>query len=121
MRLRLPPTTPRSPSPCAAWQAQNGVRPQCLSFTRVPHQMADQLDEAGHNPEDQKWKIEPVRAECLVQQIADRIANERGGRQEECQGGVLAYQHAPRFLRHESSVLVSTLDNPRDQLATTAL
>src|SRR5689334_1431991 len=58
-------------------------------ITRVPHQLPYELDEAGYDAQDQERDVKPVRAERLVQQPTDRVADKGGDRQHERERSIL--------------------------------
>ncbi len=59
-------------------------------FAGVAQEPADQLDEAGGDAQEEKNQIKEVRAEALVQQIADGVADKGRGGQEKGERGVFA-------------------------------
>src|SRR4051812_49055926 len=67
----------------------------------VPHQLADELDEAGDDAEEEAGDIDPVRVKGFVERIPDDVAEEGGDGEHEGEGGILADEHGPGFFgRH---------------------
>ena len=66
----------------------------------IPQDVPDELYESGNGPDHEENHIEEVCAESFVEEIADGITDEGGGRQEKGQRGVFANQRDEGFLAH---------------------
>src|SRR5438034_10996946 len=64
----------------------------------IPHELADELHEARRDPDQQEHQVEKMRAEGLVEQVPDDVADEGRGGEQERERGVLAHHRHDRFL-----------------------
>src|SRR5688572_26989138 len=81
------PMVPATASPTAMRYVRpaNGSRSVFSTLREAYH-----LDQPGGDADDQEHKVQERRPEPLVEQVADRVPNERGGRQGKGQLRVLA-------------------------------
>src|ERR1019366_10613201 len=80
-----------------------------LVIARVPHQLADELHQPGSAAENHPCDSDPGGFEFPVQQVAEEVADYGRCGQHECQRGVFADHHRPRFFRHMYSLLPGAL------------
>src|SRR5205823_2952106 len=80
------------------------IRPTARSgsiVARVPGDLADELHEAGGDPDQQEDQVEEMRPEGFVEQVADDVADHGRHRKHESERGVLAdHRHQGLLLFH---------------------
>src|ERR1017187_10159970 len=78
--------------------ARSKLSSSAIVFVGIAHDRANQLYEAGNASEDEKYNLEPARAESLVEVVTDYISHKCGDRQQERERGILGKARRGRLM-----------------------